>query len=178
MHRPPLLLLLVMLPLCLAAGPRLAGQTISDILIDGLPNGFKAEALVAALVEKKGATYSKAQEPLDRAGLTLTLQDAGYLDADVKSAAGFIPGGVRLTFTVVPRNLYHIEAVKAPGLAKDEVQAIVDAQKVGPDTACTREICQQLGGVFAEKLTINVLFMVIERKPNANKRDVTLVFTR
>jgi outer membrane protein assembly factor BamA len=169
---------LALLLLCLAACPRLAAQAISDILIDGLPAGLQAEEVATALVEKKGATYNKAQEPLDRAGITATLQDAGYLEAEVKSSAGFIPGGVRLTFTVVPRNLYRIEAVKAPGLAKDEVQKIVDEQKITPDTACTREVCQRLGAAFAEKLAVNVLFLAVERKLNANRRDVTLVFTR
>jgi hypothetical protein len=167
-----------LLLLCLAACPRLAAQAISDILIDGLPAGLKAEDITAALVEKKGAAYSKAQEPVDRAGIVATLQDAGYLDAEAKSAAGFIPGGVRLTFTVVPRNLYRIEAVKAPALAKGDVQQIVDEQKVGPDTACTHEVCQRLGAAFAEKLAVNVLFLGVERKPNANKHDVTLIFTR
>ncbi len=169
---------LALLALCLACCPRLAAQAISDILIDGLPSGVTAEAVAAALVEKKGGAYSKAQEPVDRAGIAATLQDAGYLDAEVKSAAGFIPGGVRLTFTVVPRNLYHIEAVKAPALAKGEVQQIVDEQKVTPETPCTREVCQRLGAAFADKLAVNVLFLGVERKPNANKRDVTLVFTR
>ena len=169
---------LALLLLCLAAGPRLAAQAISDILIDGLPAGVAADDVSAALVEKKGGAYSKAQEPVDRAGIAATLQDAGYLDAEVKSAAGFIPGGVRLAFTVVPRNLYHIEAVKAPGLAKGEVQQIVDEQKITPETACTHEVCQRLGAAFAEKLAVNVLFLGIERKLNANKRDVTLIFTR
>jgi outer membrane protein assembly factor BamA len=167
-----------LLALCLAACPRLAAQAISDILIDGLPAGMKAEEVSAALVEKKGGAYSKAQEPADRAGIAAALQDAGYLDAEVRSAAGFIPGGVRLTFTVVPRNLYHIEAVKAPALAKGDVQQIIDEQKVTPETACTREVCQRLGAAFADKLAVNVLFLGVERKPNANKRDVTLVFTR
>lgn len=167
-----------LLLLCLAAGPRLAAQAISDILIDGLPAGVKAEEVAANLVERKGGAYSKAQEPVDRAGIIAALQDAGYLEAEVKSAAGFIPGGVRLTFTVVPRNLYHIEAVKAPGLAKGDVQQVVDEQKVTPETACTREVCQRLGAAIAEKLAVNVLFLGIERKLSANKREVTLIFTR
>jgi outer membrane protein assembly factor BamA len=169
---------LALLLLCLAACPRLAAQAISDILIDGLPAGLKAEEVAASLVEKKGAAYNKAQEPGDRAGISTTLQDAGYLDAEVKSSAGFIPGGVRLTFTVLPRNLYHIEAVKAPGLAKGDVQQIVDEQKIGPDTACTHEVCQQLSTAIAGKLSVNVLFLGVERKLNPNKHDVTLVFTR
>ncbi len=169
---------LALLMLCLATGPRLAAQAISDILIDGLPAGVKAEEVAAALAEKKGAAYNKAQEPADRAGIVATLQDAGFLDAEVKSTAGFIPGGVRLTFTVVPRNLYRIEAVKAPGLAKGDVQQIVDEQKIGPETACTHEVCQRLGAVIAEKLAVNVLFLSVERKPNPNKREATLIFTR
>jgi len=169
---------LALLLLCLAACPRLAAQAISDILIDGLPAGLKAEDLAAALVERKGAAYNKAQEPADRAAIIAALQDAGYLEAEVKSSAGFIPGGVRLTFTVVPRNLYHIEAVKAPALAKGEVQQIVDEQKVGADTVCTHEICLRLSAAIADKLSVNVLFLGLERKLNANKHDVTLVFSK
>jgi outer membrane protein assembly factor BamA len=169
---------LALLLLCLAACPRLAAQAISDITIDGLPAGLSAEEIAAALVEKKGAAYNKAQEPADRAGIVSTLQDAGYLDAEVKTSAGFIPGGVRLAFTVVPRNLYHIEAVKAPGLAKGDVQQILDELKVGADTACTHEVCQRLSAAIADKLALNVLFLGIERKLNANKREVTLIFSK
>jgi outer membrane protein assembly factor BamA len=165
-------LLLCWLPAMLPA------QTISDIIIAGLPAGMQQDDVAAVLAEKKGAVYAKAQEPADRGAIAALLQDAGYLDAEVKSAAGFIPGGVRLTFSVTPRNLYHIEAVKTTGLSKTDLQPILDALKITNQTTCTKEACQHLSDAIAEKLNMNVLFLGMEHKLNANRHDTTLIFSR
>jgi len=163
--------------ICCWSAPSLWGQNISDIAIDGLPAGMAMDDLVMALAEKKGALFAKSQEPGDRTLLVNALQDAGYLDADVKSAASFIPGGVKLVFTVSPRNQYHIEAVKVAGLSKTDVQAILDALKITTDSLCTHDVCQHLSDAIADKLGVNVLFLVMEHKLNVNKRDATLLFS-
>lgn len=169
--------LIALFLLCWCWPAALLAQNVSDLVIDGLPSGMVSDDLVATLVEKKGTLFAKAQEPGDRQIITTALQDAGYLDAEVKSAASFIPGGVKLVFTVTPHNLYKIEAVKVTGLSKTAVQTILDAVKVTSDSICSREVCQRLSDAIAEKIGMNVLFLGMEHKSNANKHDTTLIFS-
>jgi outer membrane protein assembly factor BamA len=160
------------------ASPARAQSSIVDVVFDGLPAGVQADALAAQLALKKGGTYDKTKEASDRAEITAVLQDLGYLDADVKTLDNFVPGGMRLTQVVKAHNLYAIEAVKATGMTKEAVQAILDELKVGKETVCTRDVCDHLSEAIAPKMGVNLLFLSVDRKLNANKKDVTLIFAK
>ena len=153
-------------------------QTISEVVFDGLPDGVTEERALAALTLKKGVVYDKTKEPADRTSISALLQDLGYLDADTKSLVNFLPGGVRVTFQVKARNRYTIEAVKVAGLTADESQAFMDEQKVTKETVCTQELIDRLAQAVAPKMNINFLFVNVSKKPNANKKEVTVLLSK
>jgi len=169
---------LAMCLLLIVAASSVSGQTITEITIDGLPAPLKAEDIVSTLGMKQGSIYNKASEPADRMVISSRLQDAGYLDADVKSNAKFLPAGIQLAYVITPHNLVTIDTVKVPGLSKQDIQGILDDLKITKDTPYNQDICVLLSAAIADKLHMNALFISIDKKLGSTKRDVTLTFLK
>ena len=155
-----------------------AAQSVAEVVYDGLPDGVAADSVSAALSQKTGAAYDKAQLPADRERVVGRLKDLGYLDADARSTVNFIPAGIRLTYAVKPRNRYTVEAVRADGVPDADLAALVTTARIGKDTPCTQAVIDQLAGPVAAKLGINVLYLAAEWKPNADKKQAVLVLKR
>ena len=170
-----LLVLLVMAGVPLMAAN---ASAVAEVAFDGLPAEITAEIVTMALTLKPGTPYDKAVLPADRDRVTALLKDQGFLDADAKTVVNFIPAGVRLTFAIKARNRYTIEAVTAEGVPEATVAALLAEAKIGKDTPCTQAVVDQLALALAPKIGINVLYLDAERKPNANKKEATLVFRR
>ena len=166
-----LLLWLIVIPLSHA-------QTVSDVVFDGLPAGVAEDLVLSRITLKKDVIYDKTKEPADRTNITAALQDLGYLDADTKTLVNFLPGGVRVTFQIKARNLYTIEAVKITGVTPEATQAILDTMKVTKETVCTQELLDRLAQAVAPQMGINFLFVGVSKKPNANKKEVTVLLTK
>lgn len=172
----PLLLLAVVLLTAVTANA--AAQNVADVVFDGLPDGVTADAITAALNQKAGVTYDKAQLPADRERVVVRLKDLGYLDADARSTVTFIPTGVRLSYAVKARNRYTVEAVKVDGMPDADLAAIMTAAKVDKDTPCTQAVIDKLVPAIAPKLGVNVLYVDAEWKTNADKKQAVLILKR
>lgn len=178
--RPAFLLIVQILALVLfALNPATAAtQNVAEVVFDGLPDGVTADNINAALSQKTGVTYDKAQLPADRDRVVVRLKDLGYLDVDARSTVNFIPTGVRLTYAVKARNRYTVESVSAEGIAEADLSAILTAAKIGKETPCTQEVIDRLVPVIAPKLGVNVLYVDAEWKLNANKKEAILILRR
>jgi hypothetical protein len=172
------LALMVAALLVLGASAAFPAQTISELSITGLPPGITADELAAALAEKSGTACSKELEAADCAVLVDALKDLGYLEAGVKAATSFAPGGVRLVFTVTPRSLVTIATAQVPGLAMPEVQQLLDGLQITKETPCTHVVCQRLSAAVAERMGINALFVGLDFRISASKHDAVLVFSK
>jgi outer membrane protein assembly factor BamA len=170
--------LLFTLLLSLTVMPWAPAQTVSEVAFDGLPAGVTEDLALARIALKKDAVYDKTKESADRSSISALLQDLGYLDADTKSLVNFLPGGVRVTFQIKARNLYTIEAVKVAGLTPEATQAVLDGLKVTKETPCTQDLLDRLAQAVAPQLGINVLFMGVSKKPNANRKEVTVLLSK
>lgn len=155
-----------------------AAQNVAEVVYDALPDGVAADSLTAALSQKAGATYDKAQLTADRERVVGRLKDLGYLDADARSTVNFIPTGVRISYAVKARNRYVVEAVKAEGIAETDLAAIVAAARITPETPCTQEVIDRLVPAIAPKLGVNVLYIEAEWKPNADRKQAVLILRK
>ena len=172
------LLHVVLLVLATAIPLHAATQNVVEVVFDGLPDEVTVETTTASLALKVGVLYDKALLPTDRDRVTAQLKDQGFLDADTKTAVNFLPAGVRLTFTVKARNRYTIEAVTAEGVPADVIAAVLSTAKIGKETPCTQAVVEQLTQALAPKIGVNVLYLDVERKLSANKKEATLNFRR
>jgi hypothetical protein len=172
------LALLATAMLVLGASAASPAQSVSEVVIGGLPPGITAAELSATLAEKAGTACSKELEATDCASIVDALKDLGYLEAGVKAATSLSAGGVRLVFTATPRSLVTIDGVQVPGLAKPEVQQLLDGLAITKDTPCTHAACQRLSAAVAERLGMNALFLGLDFRIGASKHEAVLVFSR
>jgi outer membrane protein assembly factor BamA len=170
--------ILVTAMLVIGAAAAAPAQTVSDVVILGLPPGIAAAELSSTLAEKAGASCTKELEAGDCASIVDALKDLGYLEAQVKAATASVPGGIRLSFTVTPRSRVTIESVQVPGLAKPEVQQLLDGLAIAKDAPCTRAVCQRLSAAVAERLGMNALFLGLDFRISASKHEAVLVFSK
>jgi outer membrane protein assembly factor BamA len=155
-----------------------AAQNVAELVFDGLPETVTADSITAALSQKTGVVYDKAQLPSDRERVVTLLKNQGFLDADARSTVNFIPDGVRVTYAVKARNRYTVESVKAEGIAEAELAAIVAAAKIDQDTPCTQEVIDRLLPAIAPKLGVNVLYVDAQWKQNADKKQAVLILRK
>ena len=114
----------------------------------------------------------------DCASIVDALKDLGYLEAQAKAATAFVPGGIRLVFTVTPRSLVTIDSVLVPDLAKPEVQQLLDGLAITRETPARHAVRQRLGAAVAQRLGINALFLGLDFRISAAKHDAVLVFSK
>ncbi len=155
-----------------------AAQNIAEVVFDGLPEGITQDHITTALTQKAGASYDKAQLPADRDRVVGRLKDQGYLDADARSTVSFIPAGIRLSYAVKARNRYTVESVRAEGIAEADLAAILTTAKIGKETLCTQEVIDRLVPAIAPKLGVNVLYINVEWKTNADKQQAVLILRK
>jgi hypothetical protein len=170
--------LLVPALLLLGATAAFPAMLVSELTILGLPPGITATELAATLAEKAGAACSKELEAADCASIVDALKDLGYLEAGAKAATSFAAGGIRLVFTVTPRSLVTIDGVQVPGLAKPEVQQLLDGLAIAKDTPCTDAVRQRLSAAVAGRLGMNALFLGLDIRIGASKHEAVLLFSR
>jgi len=164
--------------LVMCAPAALPAALVSELSVRGLPPGLSADELSATLAEKAGAACSKELEAADCASIVDALKDLGYLEAQATAATSFVPGGVRLVFTVTPRSLVTIDGAQVPGLAKPAVQQLLDELKITKDTPCAHAVCQRLSAAVAERLGMNALFVGLDFRISAGKHAALLVFSQ
>ncbi len=163
--------------LVLGATAAAPAQAVSELEVLGLPPGITAADLTATLAEKTGSACSKELEAADCASIIAALGDLGYLEAQAKVATSVVPGGVRLVFSVTPRSLVTIATVLVPGLAKPEVQLLLDGLAITPETPCTQAVRHRLSAAVAERLRVNALFLGLNIRVNASTHGAILAFS-
>ncbi len=164
--------------LLLCAGAAPAAQTVGTVAITGLPTGVAPEALLVTLEEKAGAACTKELQASDCATIVDALRDLGYLEAQVKATAAALPGGARLVYSVTARSLVTIDSAQAPGLAKPDVQQLLNTLSITKETPCDDAVRQRLCAALAERWGINALFVSLSVRVNPGTHAALLVFSQ
>jgi outer membrane protein assembly factor BamA len=173
-HTLPLRCLLV----CLLGITSLQAQVIAEIIYDGLPMMVSSDSITALLRMPPSSDYDKALLAGDRDRVNSALVDLGYLDVETRTKVGFIPSGVKLTYTIKARNCYTISSVEVVGVAAEEVSALLKELAITPETPCVASIHERLAKSFSDKMNIHYLFVIATAKPNSDKQTATVVLSK
>ncbi len=151
-------------------------QTVVEIRFDGLPESIAEEIITKELRLPTNSAYDK--ELLDDDRVTAGLIDYGYLDASTKSKVNYIPGGVRVTYFIKPRNRYTIGSVIVSNVDDNDIQTTLSELQITENSFCEFQHYEKLAKAFAEKMHVHYLFVKVEAQPNKDRKTAQIMLSK